>query len=112
MILTKFYQIVKQFYYLNFENKIASQEIGNNQYLMYLFLYNVMTIVNPKYKVFNDSNLIDIPEEYYFFKNKYTGTDLIGTDALLRYSFYLIMKLIYADFPQIKINLMKKLRFY
>lgn len=101
MILTKLYQITKQFYSLSIKNKISSQNIGDYQYVIFLFLYNITTLVNPIYKFYDDNGLQTLPENYDFYQNKYKGTDELYLDVLLRYSFYLIVKLVYAKLPEI-----------
>jgi hypothetical protein len=62
---------------------------------------NITTIINPNYTFCTDSGLLQIPVKYEFYKNKYTGTTEEYLDVLLRYCFYLIIKLIYAKVPEI-----------
>jgi hypothetical protein len=102
MILTKFYQIVKPFYKIVLTNKISSQSIGDLQYLMYMYLYNITTIINPRYSYYDDSGLIPKPVNYEYFKEKYETSSEEYLNALLHYGFYLIGKLIFSNTIEIK----------
>lgn len=101
-MLTKFYEITQSYFNLTALNGINSITASMNQYVIYLFLYNVLTIFDDNYSYYNDNGLTQEPSEYIFFKNKYSINNDAQLSAALSYSMFAIGRLVFANTPQVK----------
>lgn len=102
-MLTKFYEITQSYFKLTVLNKINIVTATMNQYIIFLFLYNIFSIFEPTQSYYDDNGLTLEPADYKFFKQKYMNNNNDEQLAsVLSYSMYAIGRLVFADIPQVK----------